>query len=297
MSQLPLEAEEKQEAVDAEIADEGHKALVSTRQASRPLTFKGGVEFLPPAEMREVAEEWYARKKAFRDWIMSKLVRGVHYGFPPGCEPDTSIDPDQWKARAMLYKAGAQFLADLCDLDPRFEADMPAWEQGGKVAGSHYRHCTLTDRRTGEAVGEGYGMGQVGQKRRDGNAAIKVGDKCALSDAILNTLGLADLFTQDGPPGTEEGTPAKSAAASRTGKKPPNTDTSNAVKAINALYGAWCMAANLDTQDKKAKEGFGAWAESILQRSVPPATEITVTETGVLAAWFKANGVAKKVNE
>ena len=289
MSQLPLEAG-AEKPINGEIADDP------------PQESQGGVPAvqekpLTPAEWVQQSDERFAFHETQRNWILSKLVEGVHYGIPPGCEPDPNIDPIQWKARRMLYKAGAQFIAEILKWEPRFEADMDAWKQGGGVAGTHYRKCTLYRKSDHKFIGEGNGMGQVGAKRRDGNAAIKVGNKCALSDAILNATGLSDLFTQDGPEADEEKGPAKSAAASRTGKKPPSTETANAVKAINALYGAWCMAANLDTKDKEAKEGFGAWAESILQRSVPPATEITVKETGVLAAWFKANGVAKRVNE
>ena len=288
MSLLP-DAEEGK-VVDAEIADsppqEPHAGVPAVQE--RPLT---------PAEWVKQSDERFEFHEMQRNWILSKLVEGVHYGIPPGCEPDTKIDPKQWKARRMLYKAGAQFIAEILKWEPRFEADMTAWEQGGKVAGTHYRKCTLYRKSDHKFVGEGNGMGQVGAKRRDGNAAIKVGNKCALSDAILNATGLSDLFTQDGPEPDEKEASAKSAAASRTGKKPPNTETANALKAVSAIYKDWCKRAGQDGGTEQAGADFRAWTESILQHDVPHATEITAAEAGVLAKWFAANGTAKKVNE
>jgi len=48
-----------------------------------------------------------------------------------------------------------------------------------------------------EVLGEGRGAFLVGEKGMKENSTIKMAEKRAKIDAVLNTLGLADLFTQD----------------------------------------------------------------------------------------------------
>jgi hypothetical protein len=62
-------------------------------------------------------------------------------------------------------------------------------------------------------LGEGRGAGVAGVKRRDGNGAVKIAQKSAKIDAVINTLGLSDLFTQD----LEDTDPALTAARRESG--------------------------------------------------------------------------------
>jgi hypothetical protein len=161
--------------------------------------------------------EYAERRRAFRDWLLAQLNEGVHFGIPPGCEPKTQVQangevwygvwqrggsytfypPSQWKPKPSLYKAGADFILDLMGARDEYESDLAAWEQLGKPAGTFVRKCRLYSKQTGEFMGEGTGARRLGAKGGDENNAIKMADKAAKVAAVLNTWGLADLFTQD----------------------------------------------------------------------------------------------------
>lgn len=163
------------------------------------------VSLLPVSQMIPVLDEYRARRVAFRRWVLSQMKRGLHYGVPPGCEPNGRTNPEQWQHKPSLYKAGADMLCDLLKMRPEFEADEIAWKLMGSKPGVPVFRCRLINigspffagRNIGEVLGEGRGAAAEGQKKRDANAAIKVAQKCAKVDAVINTLGLSDLFTQD----------------------------------------------------------------------------------------------------
>jgi len=152
---------------------------------------------LMPREQMEVAlAEYSDRREAFRDWLLRQLVMGVHFGVPPGCEPKGEVNPKQWKHKPSLYKAGADFICDLMAARDEYEPDMQSWELSGKTPGLYPFICRLYS-RGGELLGEGRGAAIRGLKKRDDNAAIKCGKKCAKVDATINAWGLSDLFMQD----------------------------------------------------------------------------------------------------
>lgn len=172
---------------------------------------------LPPEQMERAVGEYADRRKTFRDLIKAMLIPGIHFGYPPGCEPRTKeingkthvgvwngkkkemqwYPPEQWQAKPSLYKAGADFVCDFMGVIDEYKTDMLAWEQLGKPKDTFVMVCTLTSRATGQKIGEGMGARHVGQKGGDVNNAIKMAKKCAKVDAVLNGYGLADLFTQD----------------------------------------------------------------------------------------------------
>ena len=63
----------------------------------------------------------------------------------------------------------------------------------------------------GELLGEGLGVFAVGEKKMQANAALKMAEKRAMVDAVLNTLGIADLFSQDLEDAAAEAQPAPAA--------------------------------------------------------------------------------------
>lgn len=174
---------------------------------------------LPAEQMRAGLSEYQERRKTFREWLLSQLKEGVHYGYPPGLEPKwcdakgkpcpkeqavatlgyrNSVVPlESWTVKPSLYAAGADFVCDLLFLRAEFSVDMEAWEQAGKVSGMFFRKCKLYSRTNGEFLGEGTGARTIGQKNGDCNNAIKMADKCGLVAAVLSVYGLRDLFTQD----------------------------------------------------------------------------------------------------
>lgn len=152
-----------------------------------------------------------------RDWLRSQLVEGVHYGYPPGCEPKYDergwvgvwsqggtkyFPPSQWTAKPSLYKAGADFVCDLMGVRDEYRADMDGWAQLGSKTDIFVYGCYLISRASGELIGEGRGVRKVGEKKGNENNAIKMAKKSAKVDAVLNAYGLADLFTQDLEDGT-----------------------------------------------------------------------------------------------
>ena len=139
--------------------------------------------------------EYGERRKAFRDWLRSQLVEGVHFGYPPGIR-QSDADPIKWTAKPSLYKAGADYVVDLMGVRCEFRADIEAWKQLGEPKETFVIACYLIG-KSGETIGEGRGVRRVGDKKMDANASIKMAEKSAKVDAVLNAYALADLFTQD----------------------------------------------------------------------------------------------------
>lgn len=153
---------------------------------------------VPVDVMQRGLKEYDERRTAFRDWLLSKMETGVHFGVPPGCEPPKNVDPKQWKSKPSLYKAGAELVVDLMGVEPKYSADeMVITQLGEKAAGVICIKCELFD-QAGKLKGEGRGCYVVGEnKRMSLNGGIKQADKRAMVDAVLNTYRLSDLFTQD----------------------------------------------------------------------------------------------------
>lgn len=152
---------------------------------------------LPVEQQNVMLAEYTARRNNFRVWLMEQMEQGVHYGVPPGCEPKQNVRPEQWQAQPSLYAAGADLLCDLLGLRAEFRADIEAWQQFGSKPGYIVVVCKLFSRANAECVGEGRGARKEGQKGGDANNAIKMAQKSAKVDAILNAYGLRDVFTQD----------------------------------------------------------------------------------------------------
>lgn len=197
--------------------------------ASQPVRdMRSAMMTLPVEQMIVLQNEYIARRKQFREWLLSQLQVGVHFGYVPGtlpkfvdengrdCEADKAkgikswnnakktydiVSFASWTAKPSLYKAGAEFVCDLLNLIAVFEADDLAWKQLGEPAGVFVFICRLYPKGSTfieeNLKGEGRGVRKVGQKGGDENNAIKMCKKCALVDAVLNGFGLSDLFTQD----------------------------------------------------------------------------------------------------
>lgn len=190
-------------------APEGVRALVDLRS---------GAMSLPSEQIQAGLAEYSARRESIRDWLRKQLVEGVHYGYPPGCEPKIDdrgwygvwtkgrdgerggykyFPPEQWSPKPSFYKAGADFVVDLMGIRCEYEADLAAWKQIGEPKDTFVMTCRGISRTTGEVIGEGRGVRKVGTKGGDANNAIKMAQKSAKVAMILDAYGLADLFTQD----------------------------------------------------------------------------------------------------
>lgn len=169
----------------------------------RVVDFKNGVQLLSVEDQKIFLAEHTLRRNHFREWLLSQLIEGVHYGFPPGCEPKLDrqgrplVDKKQWTAKPSLYKAGAFYIIELLKVRAVFEPDMETWEMSGKVSGLIFRKCRILNPATGDTLGEGSGAYLIGKKGMDANAAIKMAEKNSATSAVINTFALSDLFTQD----------------------------------------------------------------------------------------------------
>lgn len=168
---------------------------VQDRPAPNLLTdLRGTIMLLDVPTMQGALTEFTDRRNAFRLWLCGQMRQGVHFGFPPGCKP-ASTDPKQWEAKPSLYKAGADFLCELMGWRSTFENDVTTWEMLGKPECICLKAFLWNSE--GKEVGQGRGARRKGEKSMEINATIKMAEKCAKVDAVINALSLSDLFTQD----------------------------------------------------------------------------------------------------
>ena len=182
---------------------------------------RSGAMRMPVDQMPVALADYAARRKTLRDWLREQMVEGVHYGYPPGCEPKIEMrngvphvgvwfrgkngqrgeyrwfPESQWTSKHSLYKSGADFVCDLMGIRCEFEADLTAWQQLGSPSGTFVVVCRGVSRETGEVIGEGRGVRKVGQEGGGGNNALRMAQKAAKVDMVRNAYGLSDLFTQD----------------------------------------------------------------------------------------------------
>lgn len=266
----------------ADVHSEGTPALTEFRQ---------GFMSMHPAAMQLAMAEYKERRKTFRDWLKAQLVEGVHFGFPPGCEPKFSDDgkqpnnkPDgayvrsgtlwvpkkQWTPKPSFYKAGADFVCDLLWARDEYDADIAAWQQLGSPPGTFVFRCRLYSRKGGDLLGEGRGCRRIASSKmaEQENAAIKMAKKSAKVDAVLNTWGMADVFVQDledtiQPPHTN---PEADPEAPQT---PPRDERVPRAK-IEELVKRWKATAGPDAGNAKA---WAAFVESATGREFDPSRE------------------------
>jgi hypothetical protein len=229
----------------------------------------------------------YAEKRtAVREWIRGRAVEGVHFGFPPGIPIS---DKAGWKARPSLYKAGADMLCDLMKLRVEYRMDHDTWKMLGEKPGIICFVATIHNADSkffpnaafNEVLGEGRGAFVVGEKGMKENSAIKMAEKRAKIDAVLNTLGLADLFTQD----IEDDAPAPNPRADKDATAPAAPTRNERAQKVGPAtvspatkaYGAW-----RETRPDATQADFVAWVNSRLasigRAENPPSKDSPLTE-------------------
>lgn len=225
--------------------------------------FRENFMMVPLAVAERGLAEYDEIRDYFRRWLLAKLVRGVHYGFAPGCEPkwcDASgneLPRDrathtksysngkwyvtsmlQWMPKEGLYKAGAQTICDVLWSRPEFEADMDTWRQLGEPKGVIVLRCRIISKITDRELGQGGGIRREGQKGGDANNALKMAEKSAQCNAVINAYGLSDLFAQDTEEGDTQPPHDNPAANPVAPKQQPRGSrvTSQQIKALSARW-------------------------------------------------------------
>lgn len=245
---------------------------------------------VPVEVMRVGLAEYQERRDAFREWLLSQLKEGLHYGYPPGCEPRKNdrgqqidrkgnvVPESQWRFKQCLYKAGADFLCDLMAVRDEYEPDAVAWQQSGGQAGTFVTRCRLFSRKTGVLLGEGRGLGRTGDEQLGANSALKKSQKRAKVDAAMNTWGLSDLFVQDTEDARDE-VPHENPAARRDAPKtaprgerdkPENRPIAGAE--LDKLIGVW-VSLNENRSDWPAERPaqlslFKGWVFDVVGREI-----------------------------
>ncbi len=144
-----------------------------------------------PAKLAEFSE----RRRIFREWVLSNMVEGVHFGIVPGTGGRGGNDP-QYRKLPSLYQPGADLIIVLMEVRAEFEPDPLAWQQLGGKPGTIAYKCRLFS-RDGALIGEGNGADRIGNKQRDEHAAVMMACKRAKVSAVRTTYSLTDLFSQD----------------------------------------------------------------------------------------------------
>lgn len=245
---------------------------------------------LPVEQQTQLFAEYIERRQNIRALIKAQLVEGVHFGFPPGCEPKTkqvngqtvyvvwsrgkehTFTPDQWTPKPELYAAGADFLCDLLGLRDSYESDLVGWQQMGSKPGVAVQKCRLFSRATDELIGEGMG---AYSNASDPNNAIKMAAKCAKVGAIIHAYGLRDLFTQDAPKhrAPENENPPQTGGQSQQQPRGRRQQEQTAISEaeLKHLKAHWAIA-NPDPDGNKVQQSyeFKMWVIRTCERTFNP---------------------------
>lgn len=259
---------------------------------------------LPVASMAVAQQEYMDRRKQFRDWLKSVLVEGIHFGYPPFCEPKLNNEGEvgvwgkggmkyfskkQWQTKPSLYKPGAQLICDLLSIIPCFAPDTDAWIQRGSIPGTFIIKCQLYPRGAKHSaetlVGEGYGVRTVGDKGGDANNAMKMAEKCAMVDAVLNGYGLSDLFTQDIEDGGGGGREPEQGV--NPAPRPDPKVQPRAKRDVDPEILARFNAAKQRWKEIRERDGLSV-EKSEFSRMVCNVTDIDPTDTLVVSKWTMA---------
>lgn len=237
------------------------------QQTAALTDFRQAFMSLPLDRMNQALAEYSERRHAFMQWLLGQMKRGIHYGTPPGCEPRSNPDPLQWTHKPSLYKAGADLICDLMGVRPTYEPDDGVWRQLGSKEGQVCIKCKLLSKLTEEVVGEGGGVFEVGEKKMGPNPTLKLAEKRAKVNAVLNSWGLSDLFTQDLEELDRE--PPPKHENPEHNRKAPKTDTRRNRKPVTkedvfSLMGKFSERFAVDV--KAEPEKFVAWVHQTTAR-------------------------------
>lgn len=289
-------------------------------QQSAPLSdLRAFALALPKDKILPACKEWQETQNIFRDWLRSVLVEGLHYGFPPGCKPkfdsegnirqkvekkdgssyEMTVPPEQWVAKPSLYKAGADRIVDLmgwvCLYKPDAEAQrqlMAGMDKNAKAV--IVMRCRLKSRITKELAGEGLGARTLWQKGGDANNTLKMAKKNAKVAAVIETLGLSDLFTQDLEDGKDVAPHEAPEQKPNAPKAQPRSTGINEFE-FTELKNRYCACRPFPRGESEAKKQF--WIK--FQQFVQGATGklVPVTELNDYNAWTRQmiNQVHEKI--
>ena len=235
----------------------GDNELTTQPPETGPADIRDAIMTADPETISQGLAMYSEKRLAFRTWLEGHLKEGVHYGFPPGCRRSTANEKE-WISKPSLYKAGADLVCDLMQVRVEYATDMDAWKQLGEPVGTYVFRCMLKSRTTGELIAEGRGVRKVGEKGMKENASIKMAQKAAKVDAVLNGWGLSDLFTQD----LEDMAKEEAAQPEHNANAPQVKGRGERVSGdeLKHLHATWAA----DNPDAKSVDGaFRLWVQAV----------------------------------
>lgn len=177
----------------------------------------GGFLMGNPVALQAQLDAYSRGRKIFIDWVFANLTPGVDWltihtrvkrgGWIdcPNKNNRTMRRCDVCNGKPTLCKPGAEKIMGLLHMkaDPQIDKEMA--EAAGNPPGVLFFKVVLINQDTGQemSIGRGSAKGAEGKDygdappKEDWNKAVKMGQKRAITDAVLRCAGLSEAFTQD----------------------------------------------------------------------------------------------------
>ena len=163
---------------------------------AEPVVDTSSMATLTPAQLQKHVDAEEKKNAIMEKYIKKSLKQGDNgvgdYGWVKNGAQKIGL-------KECLFKPGALKLLRLFKCRIEFYRDDEMWESGGKKDNEFYLLGRVFTAK-GQLVGEGRGMSSVAGDKKfndNKNTLVKMAEKRALLDAVINTFGLAYRFTQD----------------------------------------------------------------------------------------------------
>lgn len=164
------------------------------------VTTQDRLSLMTPNQLREQVKIETKKRMIITNYIKQHMVEGVDYGkihINKDCR-DKKNCKEKWHwSKDTLFKPGAEKFCSLFRYKAEYCKDADTWEMLGSIPGTIALICKLYTSESNIIVGEGRGICSVKEKDGNANVAVKICEKRAKINAVLQTGGLSDFFTQD----------------------------------------------------------------------------------------------------
>lgn len=155
---------------------------------------------MTPAELQKQVKIETEKRKIITDFIKQHMIEGVDFGkihMFKNCADKKSCKIKGHWSKDTLFKPGAEKFCSLFRYKAEYTKDADTWEMLGSIPGTIALICKLYTSGSNILVGEGRGICSVKEKDGNANVAVKIAEKRAKINSVLQTGGLSDFFTQD----------------------------------------------------------------------------------------------------
>lgn len=161
------------------------------KKESKELQISNPISLMSVQQMKDQLALETKKRKILTEFINEHMKEGVDYGQISIKSKRTGVT---YTSKPTLFKPGAEKFCSLFRIRAEYKKDSETWEMLGNKAGTVCYVCQLYN---GEIlVGEGRGVCTTEEKDSE-NTAVKIAKKRAKLDAVLETGGLSEFFSQD----------------------------------------------------------------------------------------------------